>query len=549
MTGRIFFGFTQMIKKLFLPLFIIILFFGTFLRFYQLGAIPASLDWDEVSWGYNAYSILQTGKDEYGAAYPLSFRAFGDYKQPVYVYIATIPVAFFGLTPFATRFPSAFLGSLSIIFVFLLTYEIFQKQRYARTIALLTMLFYAISPWSIQFSRVAYEANVGLFFLLLGSWLFIRGFRQKRHWYLFAGVVAMSVSAYTYHSDKLFAPLLFVALLLYGWKYFMGKKVLIVGLIILFGFCNIFWVADSRTTARGRSVLFTADQAALLSTPLQEMQYDHMHGDKLGELLHNRRLVYANQYIKNYLQHFNPEWLFLDGNSDSPRHHTPGMGVLYLIDLPFILIVIFYLLRYQFSTASILFFWLLFAPAASALAVDAPNASRSLIFLPTWQIFVAFGWWFAFSAIDKKKLKLLFALPILLLLFSFIYFVHQYFVNTNQEVQKDWQYGYKEAVDYAVQYQNTNKNVFFSKDFEQPYIFYLFYTKYDPAKYIATGGSSRLSQKCFRIDKAYFGDCTDKIKFGDIYIKVGEDSSEKGKVLKQITYSYGEPAVTIYQHQ
>ncbi|MGI8420241.1 MAG: glycosyltransferase family 39 protein [Candidatus Levyibacteriota bacterium] len=536
-----------MIKKLFLPLFIIILFTGTFLRFYQLGSIPAAMDWDEVSWGYNAYSILQTGKDEYGATYPLSFRAFGDYKQPVYVYASTIPIAFFGLTPFATRFPSAFFGSLSIIFVFLLTYELFRKQRYAQTTALLTMLFYAISPWAIHFSRVAYEANVGLFFILLGSWLFIRGFHKKRHWYLFAGVAAMSLSAYTYHSDKLFAPLLFVALLLYGWKYFVEKKVLTVGLIIIFGLCNIFWVVDGRTTERGRSVLFTADQAKLLHTSLQEMQYDHVHGDKLGELLHNRRIVYVNQYIKNYLQHFNPEWLFLAG--DNPRHHTPGMGILYLIDLPFILLGIFYLLKYQFSTSSILFFWLLFAPAASALAVDAPNASRSLIFLPTWQIFAAFGWWFAISSVEKRKLRLLFAMPILLFVFNFIYFIHQYFVHTNMEVQKDWQYGYKEAVDYASQYQHINKNVFFGKNFEQPYIFYLFYTKYDPAKYIASGGSSRLSQRCFSIANAYFGDCTDKMKFGDIYMAAGTDSSEKGKILKQITYTYGDPAITIYQHQ
>lgn len=533
-----------MIKKLFLPLFILILFIGVFLRFYQLGAVPASLDWDEVSWGYNAYSILQTGKDEFGSPTPMSFRAFGDYKQPFYVYADTVPVALFGLNPFSTRFPSAFFGSLSIIFVFLLTYEVFHKQRNIRGIALLAMFFFAISPWSVHFSRVAFEANVGLFFIILGSWLFIRGVNKKNKWYLFSGAIAMSVSAYTYHSDKLFTPLLFIALLLYGWKYLFKKKVLVVSLIIIFGLCNIFWALDSRTTVRGRSVLFTANQTTLLKTSLTEMQYDHLEGDRFGELLHNRRLVYANQYIKNYLQHFNPEWLFLEG--DGPRHHTTGMGLIYLIDLPFILLGIFYLLRYHLSASSILFFWVLLAPAASALAVDAPNASRSLIFLPTWQIFAAFGWWFAFSLVKKKELKLLFALPILLLVFNFISFVHQNFVHTNQEVQKDWQYGYKEVVDYAAQ--NSNKKVVFDKDFEQPYIFYLYYTKYDPAKYIATGGSLRTSQKCYTIDNAYFGDCADKLSLGDISVTIGNDGSEKGKVIKELKYSSGETAITIYQH-
>jgi len=41
-------------------LLVIILCIAFVLRFYKLGAVPSSLNWDEVSLGYNAYSILQT---------------------------------------------------------------------------------------------------------------------------------------------------------------------------------------------------------------------------------------------------------------------------------------------------------------------------------------------------------------------------------------------------------------------------------------------------------------------------------------------------------
>jgi len=95
-------------KKLASFLLILAIFLvGTFLRFYNLGIVPNSMEWDEVSWGYNAYSILRTGKDEYGVSLPISFKAFGDYKQPVYVYSEVIPIAIFGLNSFAVRFPSA----------------------------------------------------------------------------------------------------------------------------------------------------------------------------------------------------------------------------------------------------------------------------------------------------------------------------------------------------------------------------------------------------------------------------------------------------------
>src|SRR5439155_27353680 len=114
--------------------------------------IPSSMDWDEVSFGYNAYSVLHTGKDEYGVSYPLAFRAFGEYKQPVYAYLDVVSIGLFGLNSFAVRFPSAFFGSIGIIFVYFMTYELFRKYRFAKNIAFFSMAFYAFSPWSIQFS-------------------------------------------------------------------------------------------------------------------------------------------------------------------------------------------------------------------------------------------------------------------------------------------------------------------------------------------------------------------------------------------------------------
>lgn len=532
-------------NKIFLLLFAVIFFLGVFLRFYQLGIVPYSLNWDEVSWGYNAYSILQTGKDEYGDQLPLSFRAFGDYKQPFYIYASVIPIALFDLTPFATRFPSAFFGSLSILFVFLLTYELFRKEKYARIVALLAMFFFAISPWSLQFSRVAYEANVGLFFIILGSWLFVRGLNLKQKWYLFAGAAALALSAYTYHSDKLFAPALFVILLLYGWKYFIKKKVLTVVLLAFFVLCNIFWVVDSRTTVRGKGVLFTSQQTQILETSLRQMDHDQQQGDAFGAFLHNRRVVYAQYYIENYLRHFDPNWLFMKG--DNPRHHTPQMGLLYFANIAFLLLGIFYLLKYKLQYAWILFAWLLLAPAASALAIDAPNASRSLIFLPIWHIFEAFGWWYAFTLVRNKKLRLLFIVPAVFLAMNITYYLHQYYVHTNTDVQKDWLFGYKEAIMDIQQF--DGRRVVFSENFEQPYIFYLFYTKYDPAKYIASGGSERIQKKCFTIDTVYFGVCKDQLRSGDIYVVAEEFSTEGAKELKRYNYNSGKPSTRVLEYK
>ena len=71
------------------------------IRLTGLAFSPPGFFCDETSIGYNAYSVLMTGKDEHGIFLPVFFKAFGDYKNPVYVYLATIPIKLFGLSVYS----------------------------------------------------------------------------------------------------------------------------------------------------------------------------------------------------------------------------------------------------------------------------------------------------------------------------------------------------------------------------------------------------------------------------------------------------------------
>lgn len=529
-------------KNIYVLIFLTIFIFGIFLRFYQLGMIPNSLNWDEVSWGYNGYSILQTGQDEYGKFMPLSFEAFGDYKQPVYVYLVSMSIRLFGLNPFTVRFPSALLGVLTIPFVWLLVLELFRKERNHKELALLAMMFFAISPWSIQFSRVAFEANIGLFFVIAGAALFLRGLINKNNKYLYSSLVPFIISGYSYHSEKIFTPLFFIGLLIFSYlRYNLSRKFLLI-LFIIFLFGSSFWIFDARTTARGRSVTFLSNQTQLLKDSVEKIAYDKERGDMLGEILNNRRIVYANKYFENYLQHFAPNFLFITG--DNARHHAYGMGILYIISLPLILIG---MIRINKRDYWFIFFWLLLSPAASALATDSPNASRSLIMLPTWQIFEAFGLLYLLKLKKSYWVNLLKIVIIFLLCINFVYFAHQYFVHTKSEYGSYWQYGYKEAIEGVKQYANTPKKIIFSKEYEQPYIFYLFYNAYNPKKYIDSGGSSRMKKSCFSIDNAYFEKCLSFAQKGDIYVSMSSSEIKNLKKIKDIKDLRGNGVGYIYE--
>src|SRR3990167_584518 len=129
------------LKKYLLILIVILAFF---LRFYKIGSIPPSLYWDEASLGYNAYSILKTAHDEHGDFLPITnFAAFGDYKPPGYIYLTVPAIALFSLGEFATRFPSALFGVLTVVLTYLLVKKMFAQER----IALLAAFFLTISPW------------------------------------------------------------------------------------------------------------------------------------------------------------------------------------------------------------------------------------------------------------------------------------------------------------------------------------------------------------------------------------------------------------------
>ncbi|MEK7513906.1 MAG: hypothetical protein AAB580_03370, partial [Patescibacteria group bacterium] len=165
---------------------IIIVLLAAILRFYKLGQVPSGFVNDEAAIGYNAYSLLKTGKDEFNVSWPVIFRSFGEGKLPVYIYLTIPSVAVFGLNEFSVRFPSALFGVLTVLVV----------SRWS----LLAALVLATLPWHIHFSRAAFEANLALFFLTFGTWTWL----AKKFWW---SLISFTLAIFTYNAALIFMPL------------------------------------------------------------------------------------------------------------------------------------------------------------------------------------------------------------------------------------------------------------------------------------------------------------------------------------------------------
>jgi 4-amino-4-deoxy-L-arabinose transferase-like glycosyltransferase len=548
---------------------IAVIMVATILRFFRLGETPPSPDWDEAAIGYNAYSILKTGRDEYGNFLPLTIRSFDDYKPPLYVYSSVPSVALFGLSVFAVRLPSAVFGILAVWGTIFLVRELLlplflpkpKKSEitlsgvyFVDAVSLLSGLLLSVSPWHIQFSRIAFEANLGL---TLNIWLvafFLRAVRKQTS--LVPAAILTALAFYAYHSERIFVPLLILILTLalrgrlflknYRKKIIFG---LIAGSLLVLPLLPV--VLSGTTLSRFSGTSSFANQTELLSGTVRKLESDLARGDRLGLVFDNRRVEWVKTFAGGYLSHFSPKWLFLTG--DNPRHHAPDMGLMYLWELPFLLAGLVWVFKTGSLLRTVLFGWLLIAPVAAAPTTGLPHAVRTLVFLPVFQIFTAVGlFWTALFFQTSRILKPALAAFGLLALGSFFYFLAMYFDRMDREVSRYWQYGYKEAVAYAEANKNRYEKVVVSLSLEQPYIFFLFYTKYDPATYLSGGGtrSGGFAANINAFDKYEFRKINwpEEKRDGSI-LYIGSPDDIPHRFGSMVTYLDGSPAFEIVDRE
>jgi 4-amino-4-deoxy-L-arabinose transferase-like glycosyltransferase len=569
---------------------------GAFLRLYQLGQIPPSPDWDEVSLGYNAYSILKTGMDEYGTKFPLVLRSYDDYKPPFYMYV-TIPfVAFLGLDVWVVRLPSALFGISAILGTYLLVYQIFlikeksnnnfdtvhtkkllnkkinQSEKYlshtnssffgidlgfdihnpafAQKIALLSALLLAISPWHINFSRIAFEANVGVALNIWGIYFFLSGWRKPIQ-YIYSTIL-LGLALYTYHSERVFVPLIVVYLLIMEWKNLIKHKVIVISSILIAGIFLVpllFLLLNPANLTRFSGTSVFADQTEVLKKSVRKLDEDARNGNPWGVLFDNRRIVYGMKIAEGYLMHYSPKWFFL--TSDQERHHAPSMGNLYVFEAPLIILGFLWLLRQRHWSRGFLLFWFFIAPIPASPTTGVPHSIRSLVFLPTFQIFSALGILIFIEWINKKSKvnkKIFYIFSFVIVSFSIIQYLDLYFHHLNNEFSFAWQYGYKQAVQYAEANKSKYSKVVVSTSLEQPYMFFLFYTKYDPKQYLKEGGTTSGGFEEYRnrfgIYEFKTFDWDHEIHNGSI-LYIGTPMDIKTDPIKRIKYLEGNDAIWI----
>lgn len=434
-------------KKVYLALAaILLLFLAT--RLAKISQVPPSLYWDEASIGYNAYSVLKTGRDEWGEALPLHFRAFGEFKLPVYIYSVITSETFFGLTQTAVRLP-AVIYSLGVL---ILSYLIAAKISKRVWVGIASAFLICLSPWFFIFSRTGYEATAGLMFFLLGIYSLL--LLPKHKLFLFGGAASWILAIYSYNSFRVLVPLagvLFLILFLKEVKRAFGDfwKIGLISLLLI----------------------------AISLVPIARVYLKDTGAIRFRTLAAGGALDFA----RNYMSHFSPNFLFMAGDAN-PRSQIPDRGELYLIDGILVILGALYILRSKKKLESLPLLFLLLAPIPAALTRESPHALRAITMAPFFAIIASFGIFYLADIAPKYKNYIFIGLVIVYLGF-FGNYLQAFFKTYVGQSSREWQYGFKKLFsDYGSEIAKADK-VVISDEYAQPYIFALFYEKYDPTRF------------------------------------------------------------------
>lgn len=507
---------------------IILVGLGAFLRFYKNTENPPSLTGDEISFGYAAYSILKTGRDESGKYLPLVIESIGDYKNPVPAYLMVLSIKLFGLNDFAVRFQNALIGTLFIpVYFFFLNYILKNKLT-----ALLGTFFLSISAWHIHYSRFAYEPAIASFFALLGIWFFMKMLDGRRIWG-FLSAFFLVLTMYTGFAPRLFIPIFVLSLLVFysrKLKTNLDKVAVFLVTCLVLGL-PLVYVSFFQGAATRLNMVFIANDIEFVRYVIFK------YLDSASDIPY---LVFF--WLKRYLNYLQPDFLFVNGLAMTTPG-TFGLGLLYIFELPWLVLGVVEFIKQKIPYKEVFVVWVLTGIIPDSLTNNLQHSGRLLHIAPVIILFTTLGCLKFFKIIMENSRSYLRVL-VLGVYSAFIVLVltHAYLVfsvHFPRQKGEAFDEGIREAVLYITSHQESYKEIVFDtrRGVEGPYfisnphMYLLFYSKYDPQTY-------QTESKIYGKDKDNPLFKFNKYTFR--YINWPEDAGKKGTLFMGSPWSFPE---------
>lgn len=463
-------------------LFVLILLLSILVRFWRLGIDPPGVLVDEASFGYNSYSVLETGRDEWGERFPLTLRSFGDFKPAGYIYL-TIPfIRIFGLNSLSTRLPSAIFGIFAIVCIYLIVKLLIKNNN----LALISSFILSIAPWHIYMSRMAWDSNIALGFLLLGFTFFLYANKQNRLIFFIFASLFFSLTYYSYVGYRIVTSLFLFTLIIF---YFYNKLIKVKNILFFTFFFLVFCLPlipevlyKGALTRFNQVNIFTQYGNVLFIN--EQRAFCGMQNNKLllgtCYLIWNKPLVALNTLLKRYFSAFSNDFLFFAGDSALFINNPEHGGLYYWLSPFFIIGLLFLIKQFRKTNYQFIFWWFLISPVMPVIA-GKPHYERANLMLIPLSIICSIGitttkdfFWKRFRI---RNLFIVF-ITIISLLSIFVTMLDYFFIYTKKALV--WDEYWAPIYNYLSTVESNYERIYVKKINERPYIYMLFYQAVNP---------------------------------------------------------------------
>lgn len=469
-------------------LLVLIVIVALAIRLMLLDSIPYGAHIDEASLGYNAYSIAETGKDEFGKTMPMIFQAYGDQKLPSYIYATAGITKFFGLSNFTTRLAGVIGSCLLVIF----TYLLLRVFKFSENVSLFGSLVTATSPWLIMLSRVfGYESGFGLLFYTIGLWSAFSMLTSKRkNLFLIIAVVAFGLTLYSYLAYRLITVLTLISFVML----FMRARTLISsrGVVLILAFCiSIFPIVLQGFKGDGFARASQTMSTSLVGMTMTINDNRSICAKSVPKIIcylsSNKFNSYAYTVMRGYASVLFPQYLFIDGDVDANYVNVDEYGLMSLVIMPLYLVGLYYLTKKLLSGTVtkqelFVFMGLIITPIPTVLLGVAQQVRLSGMF-PFILMTCMYGVDHVsqLAKYDFIKKNFLYVLGICTLISTGFFMVNFLYIHTQK-----YEETFQTPIAKLMQYLGREKNAsIYIRGINEAIVLYAYYNAYDPRQFQA----------------------------------------------------------------
>lgn len=445
--------------KIILILVTLLLCIGILVRVLGIDKIPNALNADEASAGYEAFSILKYGIDRNNNKLPVFLVAWGSGQNALLSYLMIPFIMVMGLNVLSIRLPMAIISSVSLIIFYLLL-----KRISNRKIALIGLFFLCICPWHIAKSRWALESNLFPDMVLLAIFLLIKGIQDKNKIFYYLAYCVFGLTAYAYGTSYFFLPLFLIPIQIILVK---RKEITIKEAIISIGIVGIISLPII--------IFVIINTFNLPQIELPFMTIPRMTVNRYEEITS----IFSSDFFYKTFNNFTGTINILIKQVDGLEWNAIyPYGTIYIFSTIFTLIGIYYAIKNSESIKCGFIFGIWGIVSILLSFICEPNINRLNILMFPIIFYTVLG---IYEVVENIKWLSI----VLLVIYTIFFGLYLYtYINEDSGNYGTFEKGLKEPIEYIDSLED--KKIYITNEIKEPYIYVLFYTKYNTNDFVNT---------------------------------------------------------------